>query len=191
MSRLQIAIQPGADFEVWRARYAPGNVATVMALAIKAALDRANPIATSRVNRARFTGNGPFPVGDHRLGHRSRRLTRSLTHSGARIVDAGGLKVASGIGSNVKYFGPHEFGFAGTVTVPAHERQMPEVQRVSSTGKSYVVPAHTQSVRSHSRRMRVPARAPLYTGLAEDATAEIYKRELYTELMDALSGTND
>ncbi|HRQ87214.1 MAG TPA: hypothetical protein PLA50_00330 [Bacteroidia bacterium] len=186
-NRLRVYVNIGRDFERFRKMYAPGEIAARMAEGIRNGLDRATPIATSRVNRARFTGNGPFPVDAHRLGHRSRRLTRSLTHSPASVVDARTLSVRSGIGSNVAYFGAHEFGFEGAVNVPAHSREMPEVARVSSSGRQYKVPAHTQNVRAHSRTMRVPRRAPLFTGLSEDAVQEIYKREIYTGIMDEMN----
>lgn len=185
MSRLRIIIDPGSDFEALRGRYAeaPARVAE----GIRAGLDRANAIVLSRVNRDRFTGVGPFPVSEHKLGHRSRRLTRSLSASRAVINDASSLRVASGIGSNVVYFGAHEFGYAGTVTVPAHSREMPEITRTSRGGRQYTVPAHTQSVRSHSRRMKVPMRAPLMTGLREEQNQETFKDEIYTAIRDALT----
>lgn len=185
-ARMQFTIDPGSDFESLRSRYAPGEVAARMAEGIRKGLDRANLLSLSRIQRGRFTGVGPFPVSLQRLGHVSRRLIRSLGASRAAVRDAGSLSVASAMGSNVSYFGPHEFGFDGAVQVPAHSRRMPEIERTSRSGRRYRVPAHTQSVRAHSRRMRVPERRPLRAGLAEPETVEIYQAELFAGIMDAL-----
>lgn len=185
-NRLRVYIQPGPEFEALRQRLPVGEMAGRIAEAIRKGLDRANPIVASRVNRARFTGGGPFPVSQHKLGHVSRRLTRSLNHSRAVINNAAKLQVGSGIGSNVDYFGAHEFGYDGPVQVPAHSRQMPETTRKTKAGRQYTVPAHTQSVKAHSRRLKVPRRAPLLTGLQEAINQETYKDELYTAIADTL-----
>lgn len=179
-------IDPGEDLARFRALYAPGAVAQAMAEAIRKGLDRANLIAVSRIKRSRFTGVGPFDVSLQKLGHRSRRLIRSLDASRAVVHDADTLRVGTGIGSNVKYYGPHEFGFEGSVQVPAHTREMPETARVSSSGRRYRVAAHTQSVKAHSRRMKIPARRPLRAGLGETENMEAYKAELFTALKEAL-----
>lgn len=187
MAFLRLTLDPGPDLDRFRKLYAPGQVAAVMAEAIRKGLDRANLISLSRIQRARFTGTGPFPVSEQKLGHRSRRLIRSLGASRAVVRDAASLKVGTGIGSNVKYFGAHEFGFEGSVSVPAHTRQMPETARVSSSGRAYTVPAHTQTVRAHSRRMKVPERRPLRAGLEEEATRETYLGEIFSALQTALT----
>lgn len=187
---LRLTIHPGPEFEALRRRYAPGETSDRMAEGIRAGLDRANVIVLSRIQRSRFTGTGPLPVEQRRLGHRSRRLIRSLGASRAVIRDAGGLSVGTGLGSNVTYYGAHEFGFAGTVQVPAHRREMPETTRTSRSGRAYTVPARTQSVRAHSRRMRVPERRPMREGLAEERNQETYKDEIYTGILDALGGGN-
>lgn len=186
MPFLTYKIDPGPDFESLRARFAPGEVAARIAEGIRAGLDRANLLALSRIQRARFTGVGPFPVPQQKLGHRSRRLIRSLGASRAVVRDAAALSVGSGIGSNVKYYGPHEFGFVGDVEVPAHTREMPEMTRKTKSGRAYTIPAHTQSVKAHSRRAKVPERRPLRAGLAEEATQEIYKAEIYSGIKTAL-----
>lgn len=187
MPYFRYTIDPGPDFESLRSRYAPGEVAVRMAEGIRAGLDRANLLALSKIQRERFNGVGPFPVSQRKLGHRTRRLVRSLGASRAVVRNAASLTVGSGIGTNVKYFGPHEFGYDGPVKVPAHRREMPEITRTSRTGRRYTVPAHTQSVRAHSRRLKVPERRPLRTGLAQADVKEIYKAEIYTGIVDALT----
>lgn len=187
MPFLSLTINPGPEFETLRRRFEPGEVAARMAEGIRAGLDRANLLALSRIQRGRFTGKGPFPVSEQKLGHRSRRLIRSLGASRAVVRDAASLSVGTGIGSNVSYYGAHEFGFSGPVKVPAHERSMPETTRTSRSGRVYKVAAHKQSVRAHSRRMSMPARRPMRAGLAEEAVQEIYKDELFTGIKDALT----
>jgi hypothetical protein len=184
---LKLTIDPGKDFDALRRVYKPGQMADRMAGGIRRGIDRANLIVVGRIKRSRFTGVGPFPVSQQKLGHRSRRLIRSLDASRAEVINADRLSVESGIGSNVKYYGGHEFGFDGQVSVPAHTREMPETSRVSSAGRAYTVAAHTQKVRAHSRRMRVPERRPLRAGLAEPQNQETYQDEIYTGMRDALT----
>lgn len=186
-NRLSIQIEPGPEFDRFRALYAPGKMAAIMAEAIRKGMDRANLLVLSTIKRSRFTGNGPFPVAQSKLGHVSRRLIRALTASRAVIADANKLIVNSALGSNVVYFGAHEFGFDGPVSIPAHTREMPETVRTSSGGRSFRVRAHTQQVKSHSRRLRIPERRPLRAGLEESQNQETYLDELYTALADALT----
>lgn len=186
MASFRLTIDPGPDFDKLRAQYSTPVLQARMAEGVRRGLDRANLIVLSRIQRKRFTGVGPFPVPQQKLGHRSRRLIRSLGASRAIVRQASTLRVGSGIGSNVVYFGVHEFGFEGTVSVPAHTRKMPERQRVSSKGRQYTIPAGMQSVRAHSRRMRVPARRPLFAGMIESQNRETYKDELYTAITDQL-----
>lgn len=188
MPYLTYTIDPGPDFAALRARFAPGEVASRMAEGIRGGLDRANLIALARIQRARFNGVGPFPVAQSRLGHRSRRLVRSLGASRAVVRAEATLSVGAGLGSNVRYFGPHEFGYSGAVQVPAHARRMPETERVSRSGRRYRVPAHDQSVRAHRRVVAIPERRPLRAGLAQPDVQEIYQAELYAGIRDALAG---
>jgi hypothetical protein len=186
MASFRLTIDPGSDFDKLRAQYTSPVLHERMAEGVRRGLDRANLIVLSRVQRSRFTGVGPFPVPQQKLGHRSRRLIRSLGASRAIVRQASTLRVGSGIGSNVAYFGVHEFGFEGAVAVPAHQRKMPAIQRTSSKGKQYTIPAGIQSVRAHSRKMKVPARRPLFAGLIESANRETYKDELFTAITDQL-----
>lgn len=103
-------------------------------------------------------------------------LRRSLTRSFAKLQ---GDSLVSAIGSNIRYFGPHEFGFQGSVTVRSHTRRNPDrlqtadgailTQRAAAragafatSGKprrgSRFVSGGSHTVKSHSREMNLPAR---------------------------------
>lgn len=124
--------------------------------------------------RERFTGYGPFPVAEHRLGVVTGRLRRDLHAEPATKTSTG---YTGRIGSPVEYFRAHEIGFDGDVTVHAHTRSAREVnrkamERVSKKGTKFTIKANRfslmeQSVRSFTRHMKVPARAPLATAIRE------------------------
>lgn len=133
-----------------------------------------------RAQKERFTGKGPFPVSEHRLGNVSGRLKRDIH---ADTAEKTGTGYRGKIGSAVEYFGAHEVGFAGTVQVPAHTRDAREVNRpkkdrTSKSGKVVSIRANQfsllpQSVRAHSRKMTIPARGPLRAAITEHAEAII------------------
>jgi phage gpG-like protein len=102
----------------------------------------------------RFTGKGPFPVSQKKLGVVSGRLRRDLHTEAARPIATG---FSARIGSNVEYFAAHELGFSGTVQVKAHQRSR------YTTRRGYSV--LEQSVRAHSKHMTVPKREPLMTAI--------------------------
>lgn len=124
--------------------------------------------------KERFTGKGPFPVADQKLGVVTGRLRRDLHAEPVQLTTSG---FSTRIGSNVEYFGAHEAGFDGTVQVKAHTRDRHEVNRPQQTrtskgGKAFSIRANrygllSQSVRAHSRHMKVPARQPLITAIRE------------------------
>jgi hypothetical protein len=164
-----------------------GNTDATLPRALMRAMDRANQLVIGAVSRARFTGRGPFPVGDHRLGVRTNRLRSSLRASKAVIDGNGGI--ASAIGSNVIYFGAHEYGFTGTASVRAHTRTRTfgkgGLIRASARGRKEVLSSTVSTVRAHSRKMKIPARAPLSTGIAENLG--IYSRELSEAVIKTLT----
>lgn len=137
-----------------------------------------------RAARERFSGKGPFPVAQNRLGNVSGRLKRAIDAKETEIV-AGGYQ--SRLGAALEYFAAHEFGFRGTVQVPAHRRDAYKVNRKQQTrtskkGTRFSIRANQfsvlpGSVRAHSKRLNIPARAPLRTALSQHAekilTAEI------------------
>ena len=81
-----------------------------MLVDIAKGMQKANVMLVSRIQMERLTGQGPFPVEEHKLGVRSGRLLGSLHAGDVTIADN---RVESSIGSNVKYAAIHEFG--GTI----------------------------------------------------------------------------
>lgn len=141
-----------------------------------------------KAQKDRFTGQGPFPVAESRLGVVSGRLRRDL-HAEEAVMSATGYTVR--MGATVEYFGAHERGFQGTVQVPAHTREAYTVNRkpISRTGKNgktvsiranqfSVLPT---SVRAHTRKMKVPARKPLATAITQHGGAT-FGREISKEV---------
>ncbi len=143
-------------------------------------------LALGKITRSRFTGKGPFPVPQGRLGVRSNRLRSSLRwnvtgqpgQAGGERSRIEGNTVTGSMGSNVEYAGVHEYGFTGEVQVRSFRRQVSPTQFVKKglgvlkgtkkLGKeAFKAALGMESVRAHRRRMNVPARAPLGSGLRE------------------------
>lgn len=177
MNKVTIALTPKALRVIERT----GDKAPLLA-AIAQAMDLANQDTVAHISKVRMRGNDwkPFPPEAHKLGIRSGRLYKSLHHSPAVVA---GDQVVSTIGSNVVYAGVHEFGFRGTVTVKAHTRKRVSFVRASAwwwdkpvkVGRKRMIRIENdQSVRSHSRRMNMPARAPIWHGI-QDNQARVSK----------------
>jgi phage gpG-like protein len=153
--------------------------------AIKRGMTRALQIVAGRIQEKRLTGHGPFPVAEHRLGERSGQLKLRTRATEATVVSEGDIATVSGtVGSSVVYAAVHEFGFEGDVTVKAHERRL--FRRTSTRGKPLKKPKLKGStqVRSFTRHMSIPERAPFRTGIRENVpyiSGEIEK-EMLTSL---------
>lgn len=129
---------------------------------------------TQVISRERFTGTGPFPVAQNRLGNITGE-TKRLLHSEPVSLSPRGYKAR--MGSIVEYLGAHEMGFDGTVQVPAHTRKAytvdrPARTRTSKKGKEVSIRANSysvlpQSVRAHSKKLKIARRAPLRTGIEQ------------------------
>ncbi len=127
-----------------------------------------------RAQKERFTGKGPFPVAEHRLGVVTGRLRRDIYAEPVEMTQTG---YKGRIGAAVEYFGAHEVGFEGTVQVPAHQRagytvDRPARTRTSKKGNPFSIRANKfsvlpGSVRAHSKKLKIAARAPLRTALEE------------------------
>lgn len=131
-------------------------------------MDRENELTTGHIQRRRMTGKGPFSVDQGKLGVRTNRLRSSVRPAKATLS---GQVILSGIGSNVKYAGVHEFGFSGVVQVKTHKRRNAANDRYESRGKSGRL-VKTQSgiretVEAHQMRMNMPKRAPIYNGISD------------------------
>jgi phage gpG-like protein len=148
---IDINPSPGLREMLARARHIPERVLTGLGKALSAS----GPQIVGNAVKYRFTSErGPFPVSQNKLGRVTGRLRQSITSTPPQINPSAG-EVTMGFGSNVKYFGVHEFGYSGSVNVRAHQRK------------------NGQKVRSHSRFVKVAARAPMTTELRDPRTEEI------------------
>jgi phage gpG-like protein len=161
---IQITIPPESQAIITNLRRFPNELAG----ALKRGMDKGANIALGAIARERFTGQGPFPVPEHRLGVRTNRLRSSLRWASAQsIVEGDNITVTGSMGSNVEYFGIHEFGFSGEVKVKSFTRKVPPVRFGRLPAGPHAKRPSTETVKAHTRRMNVPARAPLQTGLAD------------------------
>lgn len=127
--------------------------------AIRKAIDAGMLELAKVAMKERFTGQGPFPVSQRKLGVVTDRLRRSIHTDPARATPTG---FSTRIGSEVQYFAAHELGFSGVVQVKAHQRSR------YTTRRGYFV--LEQSVRAHSKHMKVPKREPLMTAIVAHST---------------------
>lgn len=173
--------------------------------AIARAMDYENELTVGAAVRDRMSfprTASPTPEG---LRVQSGRLRRSLHRSRARIVPDG---VLSAIGSNVRYFGPHEFGFDGRVQVRAHTRKtadrvlVPGGRAVSArvaraagilTRRGTVRPGFGElleggvvQVRAHEREQHTPARRMVQRTVL--SRVPNYQASIAREVTRALSG---
>jgi phage gpG-like protein len=70
--------------------------------------------------------------------------------------------IEASVGTNIRYGRVHEYGFDGTVEVPAH------IRRISEAFGRPIAPT-VASVRAHSRHLHLPERSFLRSALAEMA----------------------
>lgn len=126
--------------------------------AIKRGMDDAGNQSWREIERQRFMGLSakPFPVSEHRLRNISDRLHTSLFYRAATVTQVGNqVSVTGRMGSEgVVYFPIHEYGFSGSASVKPFFRK-------NRGGKG------GHDVKGHTRRMNIPARAPLHTGLED------------------------
>lgn len=103
---------------------------------------------------------------------------RAIKDSGKTLADTGRLKasishqanrdaVKVSTGTNVQYAAVHQFGFLGTVNVPAHSRKVTQ-----AFGRALEPPV-TANVRAHSRRMIITARPYMPVTMAEIGESDV------------------
>lgn len=134
-------------------------------------VDRQVQLTVAHITQFRLTGTGPFPVSDHKLGVRTGHLRRSLRATRAQVS---GSAVQASIGTNVVYAGAHEFGFDGTVMVGGHVRKRKVTREfLSKTGRAIRkrVRVGDTIVGPHPRKLKIPARAPITTGIEDRVPA--------------------
>jgi hypothetical protein len=196
---IQVTLSPGLQNLI---RTGPR---AIIAPAVARALDLQNEytIGAAVQRRLSYSRNGrPQPDG---LRVQSGRLRRSLNRSPARVE---GGYVIGGIGSNVQYFGVHEFGWEGTQSVPAHTRQLKDRYRLTGMPKTITaadakraglttkkgtlrkglgetVPGREVKVKAHQRYMRFPARRMVRLTVTERIPA--YTASIASEIQRALT----
>jgi phage gpG-like protein len=140
-------------------------------------------IGQASEKRMNFPGDGPTTLQGlrHRTGHLLRSLRATTTVSGDEVRTA--------IGSNLRYFGVHEFGFQGTQQVKAHTRKGPARVRLGAggvvnlaaatklglvkkggtlkKGVGILVGGGLINVRAHERKANFPARMMIQKTIAE------------------------
>lgn len=131
----------------------------VMRRAIGAGMVRATELIKGQIERKRLTGKGPFPPSQNKLGVITGRLRQSLTYS--KDATLNGDAIRTHIGSNVKYLAAHEFGFNGNVKVKPGRMKITQV-----FGRKLASPL-VANRRAFTRKMRIPERAPIRTGIKE------------------------
>lgn len=100
-----------------------------------------------------------------------KRRTGDLSRSINSAVRDSAESVSAVVGSalpGAKYPRAHEYGFQGTVTVPAHQRM-----QIMAWGKS--IAARMVNVRAHPMQMNLPERSFLRSSLAEKGPEEVAK----------------
>ncbi len=129
-------------------------------------IDRENQVTVGQIQQRRLSRRGPDT-----LGVITNRLRGSINATKAQLGSDGGIY--SGMGTNVVYGGIHEFGFQGGVTVRAHTRRIhefvegtaqpaifnPKSGKIAPANRGVRVETGTVQVRSHTRNIKVPARA--------------------------------
>jgi phage gpG-like protein len=179
--------------------------------AVAKALDQQNELTIGAAVRDRMSfprGVAPTMEG---LRVQSGHLRRSITRSRARVTASG---AESAIGSNVRYFGPHEFGFDGSVTVKEHRRKLPDrylltsgqiIDRSTAERAGFMNKARNQyrarmrkgigeqlpdryvMVSQHTRQAHVPARQMVRRTVA--ARMPAYGEAIAAQVRAALGGT--
>jgi hypothetical protein len=144
-----------------------GNLPVVALQAVAAGMVSAGRDVLSTAVEKRFTGKGPFPVAEHRLGRKSPYLYKTLYVTPPQI-NSSTNQVTQGFGSPVRYFLLHELGFSGPAPVRAHTRK-------TASGK-------TAQVRAHTRNLTIAARAPMTTELQSERTRKAYLVAINREL---------
>lgn len=146
-------------------------------------VEQANQELVGLIQKERLNGQGPYPVSQKRLGIVTNRLYKSFRAGQPKFRNG---VISTWFGSNVKYFGRHEFGGSGrqirvgAAKVKAHKRR-----NAFGRGKTVEVPAHTRKAYLKSDTM--PKREPVQAGLREHGT-RIYGITIEKQLMRALEG---
>ncbi len=160
-----------------------------MQTAIAAALDLQNERTVGQIQARKLSRRGPKT-----LGVVTNRLRSSIRKVDATIT---GTNIDSGIGSNVKYAGAHEFGFTGSVQVRAHQgehraldvfkvkggRLVQGFELTGAGGRGTRVAIGFVNVRAHQMKMNIPERAYIRSTIQEEAPN--YSRTISAAILKA------
>jgi phage gpG-like protein len=166
---ITISISSNAAAVLQKVRSFPAK----MAQAVAKALDRRNELTVGQIQATKLSRKGPTT-----LGVVTNRLRSSVRPALAQV--ASDTRIVSAIGSNVKYAGAHEYGFTGSVPVKAHTRKVTQV-----FGRELKSPI-TAAVKAHPMKMNVAARAPISTGITEQAPK--YSADISRAILSAWEG---
>lgn len=144
--------------------------------AISRGISRGAQIVAGKIMQSRLTGKGPFPVAAHRLGVVTGRLRQSLRATAAKVE---GNDITASIGSNVSYAKTHEFGFSGPAQIKAHQRTIKQ-----AFGKP-LASAKTVKVKAHKRKVTMPERSPIQTGIKENLP--VIEKEITREIIRGMT----
>jgi hypothetical protein len=108
------------------------------------------------VKEAKLSGQ----VLKNRTGHLRASIAETVTASGDTVTGRVGIFS----GPTVVYGRAHEYGFTGTVSVPAHTRTV-------SNAFGHAIAPVSVSVRAHTRRLHLPERSFLRSALTEQRPA--------------------
>jgi phage gpG-like protein len=122
--------------------------------------------------------------------------TGTLRRSINRKVEVEGDSVRATIGTNVEYAGVHEYGFNGTVSVPAYVRRSQSQMalaryRTNKAGEKIEIRGSYRkagggpgeiNVRAHSRVMNMPERSYLRSTLRE------FRERIRSQIIGAVKG---
>lgn len=147
-------------------------------------LDQANQLTIGIIQKDFLSYPKSGPTTPEGLRVITNRLRGSIRASKAVIT---GDSVQASIGSNVKYAAVHEFGFTGTVMVGGGIRKRSVTKQfLTKTGKATQrkVRVGDVMVRPHSRKMNLPARAPVRRGILRsmDTTKQAVSAAVIKEL---------
>lgn len=161
--------------------------------AVAAGMDDGNKYAMATIQRDHLRQKGGLTS----VGVVSDRLYKSVVATPPTVIS--GLNVRSGIGSNavsksgVSYPRVHEFGFSGTVDVPAFTRKNKANDLFTGgrrggrkRGKGKKLVAGISVVRSHSVKMNFRERAMFRTGINESVPT--YLEEISKAVSAAWAG---
>lgn len=169
--------------------------------AMAAAMDFENQITVGHIMYRKLSQRGPDT-----LGVVTNRLRGSVRASKSVVTSR---QISSGIGSNVKYAGVHEFGYTGTVSVPGFTRRNKRGDRFALRSNGTEVPralaekmgAFTSKgrtrawlkktvsgisiVKAHTRKLNFTARHMFQTGIEERLDA--YETALSNAILGGIS----